>query len=449
MLAVLLACLAQVPALEPDSAFVGTWEMTSLSTLGRPRPGRALLVVEPGEVGKAAAWTWDSASTRNQDLVTTRKAGQPFPAIRREVKDDRRSIARLHFVEEGVYRLKDDTLTVAWLYRSAPIRAGDDPFLPAAGRSVETYRRVRREPDLTYKPARFPTGPATLLATWDVAARGVLQGAPRGIVSHHAAYDLGDGVRVIFARGSEFLDDPPAPDVEEKDVPTGTIIRPSGGKFDEKTYEVAYPPQSPEARAVIDAFRAQDPVPPDRELHYPYQFPKSLLPGSRVFGWDGLLISARRRGDRTIADILISPRLWSVSCHGNRVVSSHGPLLVETWELRDGKLHYLMGGPELPEEGGPSSRPPVWPDPNPRAFTGITTIPRPAHLPPVSNARVFGTSVHYRPNTIDLEDSTRNSTEAGPRITRAPAPSSRSITRSPRCPPCHRRPPGKNSSKRS
>ena len=418
MIAGLLACLALTVQLEPDSAFIGTWELTALSQAGRPRPGRGLLVVVPGQPGQPAEWTWDLAHQPKGDLVTTRKPGQPWPLIGRHTPAPRIG-SYMDRGGEGVYRLAGDTLTVVILNRRASTGPDEDPFRPAAERTIETYRRVRREPDPSYRPAPFPEGPATLIATWDEAGHGGLQNPPRGVLNHFAAYDVGAGVRLIHCRGTEFLDDPPPPDLDPKDAPTGTIVRPPGGKFDDQTYDVAYPAPGPGARAVIDAFRAQDPDVPDRRLIYMGLFPKPMAPEMRYLGWDGILLTARSDGDRTTAEVLFRPRVLGMSCHGTRTLMRSAPPLLETWELRGGELRYLGGGPERDEGDVALSLIAPDPVPAPAGPVALPVRPRPTHLPPVPKTPVLPTLVHYRPDRIDLEDSTKNATEAG-----APDPSS-------------------------
>jgi len=412
MLAGLIVSLALAPQLEPDSAFVGTWELVVLSQAGRPRPGQGLLVVAPALVGRAGEWIWDLSHVHRGDLVTTRKAGQPWPKIGRHTPAPRFG-SYIDRGGDGVYRLEGDMLTVVNLNGPALIGPNEDICRPAAGRTVETYRRVRRDADPLYRPSPFPKGPVTLIASWDETWHGVLRGPPRGILNHYAAYDLGEGVRAIRDRGIEFLDDPPAPDLDPKDVPTGTIIRPPDGRFDTATYDVTYPAPSPEARAIIDAFRAQSPDVPDRRLTYVGLFPKPIVPNQRFCGWDGILLTARSDGDRTIAEVAFRPRVLGISCHGNRTLMNCAPVLLETWELRKGELRYLGGGPELMETGTVSSQIPPDPGQAPAGPARLRVRPRPASLPPVPGTPVFPTLVHFRPERIELEDSTKNSLEAG------------------------------------
>ena len=419
LIAGLLACLALTSQLEPDEAFIGTWELTALSQAGRPRPGRGRLIVSPGPPGRPAAWTWDLAHQQEGDLVTTRRPGRPWPAIGRHTPA-RGAISYMDRGGDGVYRLAGDTLIVAMLSRRAATGPAEDPFRPAPGRTIETFRRVRREPDLSYRPTPFPKGPARLIAAWDEASRGRMQGPPRGLLNHYAAYDLGSGVRVIRRRRVEFLDDPPAPDLDPKDAPIGTIVRPPGGTFDDQTYDIAYPAPGPEARAVIDAFRTQDPDVPDRRWTYWGLFPKPVAPEYRFLGWDGILLTAEPDGDRTVAEVVFRPRVLGLSSHGTRCLMNYAPPLLETWELRGGRLRYLSGGPELdvpvaissllPAAGGPVATGPVQ----------VPVRPRPAHLPPVDRTPVLPTLVHYRPDRIDLDDATRNFTEAGAPDTSGP-----------------------------
>jgi hypothetical protein len=418
----LLACLALAPQLEPDSAFVGTWELVALSQAGRPRPGQGLLVVVPGRPGQPARWTWDLPHQPRGDLVTTRKPGNPWPIISRHTPSPRFG----SFIDrggDGFYHLAGDTLTVVILSPPVSTKTDEDVFRPAFGRTIETYRRVAKGPDPSFRPSPFPKGPVTLIACWDEAWHGTLQGPPRGTLNHYAAYDLGEGVRVIRNRGTEFLDDPPAPDLDPKDVPSGTMVRPPGGRFDDKTYEVTYPALSPEARAIIDAFRAQNPDVADRRVTYAGLFVKSTVPGNRFFGWDGVLLTTRSDGDRTVAEVLFRPRLLGMSGHGTRTLENVMPPLLETWEFRDGKLRYLGGGPEELERRAAPPRIPPEQDQAPTTPRTLRVRPRPLNLPPVPNTPVVYTLVHYRPDRIDLEDSTKNSTDAG-----APPPSSPEFT---------------------
>ncbi len=411
MIVGLVTCLALIARVGPDADFIGTWELTSLSLSGRPRAGRGLLVVAPRPPGQPAEWTWDLAHQPKGDLETTRKPGRPWPIIGRHTPAPLVG-SYMDLGGDGIYRLTGDTLTVVISTRSDPIRPDEDPFRPGFGRTIETYRRVRRDPDPSYRPAVFPKGPARLIATWDEAWHGVLQGPPRGVLNHFAAYDLGDGVRVIRRRGPESLDDPPPPDLDPKDLPTGTLIHPPG-QFDDRTYDVAYPAPGPEARAIIDAFRARDPDVPDRRRAFPGLLPNLMVPGQRFLGWDGILLSVRTDRDRTIAEVVIRPRMLGMSSYGTRTLQNYWPPVLETWELRGGELHYLGGGPELLERDEIASLILPPPEPAPGGPGGLSIRPRPAHLPPIPRIEILSTHIHYRPARIDLEDSTRNDTEAG------------------------------------
>jgi hypothetical protein len=361
---------------------------------------------------------WDLAHQPKGKLVTTRKPGHPWPVIGRHTPAPWAG-SYMDLGGEGVYRLEGDTLTVALLGRGLPPEPGDDPFRPAAGKTIEVYRRVRREPDSSYRPAPFPKGPAKVIATWDEDWHGVLQNPPRGALDHYTAYDLGDGVRVIRRDGVENLNDPPAPDLDPADVPMGTIVHPAGGKFDDATYGVVAPVPDAKARAVIEAFRAQNPDVHDRRLTYPGLFdgPREgvFSTYSRFLGWGGILLTTRSDPDRIIAEVVFRPRVLGISCYGNRTLLNYSPVLVETWELRGGELHYLGGGPELGEEDGvAASLLPSDPRPVPNGPIALPVRPRPAHLPPVDPRPIYPTLIHFRPDRIDLEDATRNSTEAGP-----------------------------------
>jgi len=129
-----------------------------------------------------------------------------------------------------VYQLSGDTLTIAFEDSRGDAGGIDDPFVPAARRTVETYHRIRRTGD--NKPALprpFPSGPGQVLEEWDEAARGVLQGPPRGVLNGMQLREYDDGILILVRARSGFLDDPPAADLAPDDVPSGTLGR-SGGR---------------------------------------------------------------------------------------------------------------------------------------------------------------------------------------------------------------------------
>ena len=206
--AALVACLALTLRLGADSAFVGTWELTGLSREGRPRAGRGRLVVAPGRPGQPAEWAWDLAHQPRGDLKTTLKPGWPWPIIGRHTPSPHAGSYQ-NRGGDGVYRLEGDRLTVAWSSPYGPKVPAIEPFGAGLGRTIETYRRVRRGPDPSFRPSIFPRGPVKLIATWDEAGRGFKPNRYRGFLDHHAAYDLGDGVHMIRMVGTEHLDDPP------------------------------------------------------------------------------------------------------------------------------------------------------------------------------------------------------------------------------------------------
>jgi hypothetical protein len=374
--------------IEPDSAFFGTWEMVSLVEYGRRRAGEGRLLVSPGNEGRPASWVWEISAERpnvTRTWVTTREPHAPFPVIRRTPPPIR---SFSYSLPDGpaVYRLSGDTLTIAIgsprdRTRTPP---GEDAFQPGLDRTIETYRRVRREADPSFQPVPFPRGPIKLVASWDGAARGVRPDPPRGAVTHYALYDLGDGVRVIARVGGEYLDDPPAPDVERDTAPKGTIVR-TLPKFDDKTYDLSYPKPSAEAQAVIDAFRNQEP-----HAHQPGLTAVQLTgPHDEFLGWDGLLLSAKSDIDRIVAQIMFSDRMLVKAPHGTRFLSSMGAGGIETWELREGRLRYLATElPEMAISNRVATRliapvlPPLTHDP-----TEAPIRPRPAHLAPIPETR--------------------------------------------------------------
>ena len=429
--------MAQV---EPDSAFIGNWELIALSDDGRLRPGKGLLVVAPGQPGQPATWTWDLSHLHRGDLVTTRKPGKPWPIISRHTPAPRIGSYSDHG-GDGFYHLAGDTLTVVILSLPASAKPDEDIFRPAARRTIETYRRVANDPDPSFRASPFPKGPVTLIAVWDEAWHGTLQGPPRGTLHHYAAYDLGEGVRLIRSLGIEFLNDPPAADLDPKDAPAGTIVRPPGGRFDDATYEVAYPTPGPEVRAIIDSFRAQNPDVPDRRITYAGLFATLRGTGDRCCGWDGILLSTKSEGDRTIAEIVFSPRMLEMTSYGTRTLVNVRPPVLETWEFRDDKLRYLGGGPEELQRRSDASWIPPEHDQLPATPGRLRIRPRPTSLAPVPDSPRASTHVHFRPDRIDLEDSSKNSTEAP-----APPDSSPEFTihhAFGRCPSCLRPRPGR------
>ena len=347
MIAILMASLAVGQEPEPFGEFVGTWRLVALSTSGLPRSGEGLLRIRTEAEGREA-WDWSAIHVLDGRYWVDRRAGSPWPAIRATF-DEGAIGGRVH-PREGVYRFLGETLTLAFEDPNAPEDHGGPAFRPAPKRTVETYRRVSPDPDVPVIAEPFPSGSGKVVAEWDDAMRGALPNPPRGILNRMQLRDYGDGILIAIVVGGRSLDDPPAPSVDPKDVPTGTLVRPAGGRFDERANRVIVPAPTPPQQAVIDAFRAQNPEAPDRLDSFPGLCMPNVEPSdARMFGWDGVLASTRTEGDRTLATLVVRPRVLVKRADG-LVFGNYYPLLIETWELRQGKLRFLQGGPDLTKD---------------------------------------------------------------------------------------------------
>lgn len=348
MIVSLLACLALGQTPEPAGDFEGTWELVALSVSGLPRPGEGLLRISPAAGGEER-WTWSAIHIMQAPYRVHRRAGSPWPEI--TASFDEGPVGGHVSPRRGVYRLKGDSLTIAFNASGALTGPGDSAFRPAAKRTVETYRRVARAADAAYRPRPFPTKAGRVLAEWDEALRGGLQNPPRGVLNGMQLRDYGDGILIAVRARSEFLDDPPAPDLRPEDLPSGTLVRPAGGRFDPKADRVVDPAPTPDQKAFIDAFRDQDPNVPDRHVHHASVYPPNPFPPDvQLLGWDGVLAATKAEPDRLVATVVFRPRVLGKGAHGRNLLY-YAPLLIETWELRGGRLSYLAGGPDLTDFG--------------------------------------------------------------------------------------------------
>jgi hypothetical protein len=204
-------------ALEPESAFEGTWTLVSANDDGDEVVKESTIVVKrinrfapgpwPGQ--PEATWSWDE--TRGKKLIhwnVTRTAARPYHRVVITKKDGRRMGSRRHYPgENGIYNLSGNILTFCFIREGDPLPRDLERGL---GRFIEVYRRVRPGEELGKPDAqKRAEGPPlkvrildpdweAMLGTWELVSLN-RDGKPVPPEAR-GPRDIRDGTRLVVER---------------------------------------------------------------------------------------------------------------------------------------------------------------------------------------------------------------------------------------------------------